>query len=205
MYSFSNHVNDIVKIIVVSLLVFLALQIIYHLIHSSNVSSNDDNSESNNISTTNSEVEYEASNETIEQEVTPYLPLPEISQFPIESESTTSAIKSLQEMMNSPQTQQIYRKYEEVILPSSVDASTGGYIGRDYICYKEKIGNQSFVSKNPKCMVCSIDNSNNTQHSNTHTNITSTCVYSDDKNNTNPTVWTKQMCLKKCENVKDKN
>ena len=89
-----------------------------------------------------------------------------------------------------------YKKYDEIVLPSSI-SGTSGYIGRDYICYKNKANDIDFISKRPKCMVCQTDPNNN-NYDNTNTNIISTCVYTDNIQNNDPMVWNKNMCINKC-------
>jgi hypothetical protein len=137
--------------------------------------------------------------ELIKPESELFKPKPESESelFKPKPESESELIKS--ELINlSPiiNTKQIYKKYDEITLPSSVDGKSG-YIGRDYICYKNKANNIDFMSSRPNCMVCQTDPTNN-NYGNTNTNIISTCVYSDNIKNNEPMVWNKNMCINKC-------
>jgi hypothetical protein len=100
-----------------------------------------------------------------------------------------------------PKTKQIYSKYEEINLPSSIGGNNG-YIGRDYVCYRKKIGDQSFVSKRTGCMACQVGD-NTDKYDDTGTNVISTCVYSDNVDDNDPDVWTKQMCINKCAKIEN--
>ena len=117
----------------------------------------------------------------------------------IKPESESELFKPKPELFNLSSiinTKQNYKKYDEITLPSSVDGKSG-YIGRDYICYKNKANNIDFMSSRPNCMVCQTDPTNN-NYGNTNTNIISTCVYSDNIKNNEPMVWNKNMCINKC-------
>lgn len=92
-------------------------------------------------------------------------------------------------------TKQTYKKFDEIKLPSSVGGKTG-YIGRDFICFRDKISDQDFVSKRTGCMACQVDNK---IHPKTETNITATCVYGE--NTTDPSVWTRAMCESECSKL----
>jgi hypothetical protein len=119
----------------------------------------------------------------------------EIAQYPIGQQNVNPIL---------PETKQTYKKYDEITLPSSLSPTTGGYIGRDYICFRNKLGDTSYVSKNSGCMACQVDNSGkNNNYSNTQTNVVATCVYTTDPNNTDPSVWTKQMCINSCAKLTD--
>jgi len=106
---------------------------------------------------------------------------------------------------NLPQTKQIYDKYDSIVLPSSL---SNPYIGRDYVCYRQMIGNQQFVSNRPHCMACQVDKRINSQkYAGTNTNIISTCSYTDDSlvNPTDPSIWTKSKCMIACSEMQDQS
>lgn len=93
----------------------------------------------------------------------------------------------------------IYKPYEEVYYPSSIDDNN--YISRDYICYRDKIKDQDFVSKRKGCMACVIDPTNKINKV-TGSNILSTCIYGSDANAlVDSTIFSKQKCLVTCEEV----
>jgi len=92
-------------------------------------------------------------------------------------------------------TKQTYKQFDEVKLPSSIGGEAG-YIGRDFICFRDKISDQDFVSKRNGCMACQVDNK---MHAKTGTNITATCVYGE--NSTDPSVWTRAMCESECSKL----
>lgn len=130
------------------------------------------------------------------------------SSVDIDINDNHTAIEAVQEIIKETpkaKTQQIYEKYEEIMLPSNLEYSSGGYIGRDFVCFRDKLSNNEFVSKNPQCMACQVDTTGKKTYGNTQTNIVATCAYSDDKNNTDPTIWTKQMCTNACGKLKDIN
>jgi hypothetical protein len=133
----------------------------------------------------------------------------QVNSYPIGNPSTPS-IAVVQECVQSapiqPATKQQYNKLDEITLPSSISNSTGGYIGRDFVCFRSKLGNEAYVSKNTGCMACQVDKSGkNNNYGGTLTNVISTCVYTDDPNNTDPNIWSKQMCISACEKLKDVN
>lgn len=98
-------------------------------------------------------------------------------------------------------TKQIYAKYDEITLPSSTDA-IHGYIGRDQICFRHKLGDIGFMNKRPKCMACQVDTrSGSTQHLNT--NVITSCVYAENSDPNDPTIWTKQQCIDNCKLLVD--
>ncbi len=101
-------------------------------------------------------------------------------------------------------TKQTYKKFEEITLPSSI-SYPNGYIGRDYICYRKKIGDQDFVSKRGGCMACQINNKDIDKTGNTHTNVVSSCVYSDKLDPNDMSIWTKEMCIDQCTKMPDVN
>jgi len=93
------------------------------------------------------------------------------------------------------QTKQTYKQFDEIKLPSSIGGEAG-YIGRDFICFRDKISDQDFVSKRNGCMACQVDNK---IHAKTGTNIIATCVYGE--NSTDPSVWTHAMCESECSKL----
>ena len=100
-------------------------------------------------------------------------------------------------------TQQIYNKYDEITKPSS-NGKPNGYIGRDFVCFRGKDGDHTFMSKRTGCMACQVDSRQNSEkYEGTQTNVISTCVYSDDLDPNDQSVWTKDMCRSKCEKIKD--
>lgn len=132
----------------------------------------------------------------------------QINSYPI-GDTINNAIAVVQECVQSAPvqtTKQIYTKLDEITLPSSISASTGGYIGRDFVCFRGKMGDASYVSKNNGCMACQVDKSGkNNNYGKTQTNVISTCVYTDDPKNTDPSIWTKQMCEASCGKIQDVN
>jgi len=117
----------------------------------------------------------------------------------MESSINSSIIKNL----DIPPTKQIYSKYDEITLPSSIDLPNG-YIGRDYVCFRSKIGNNDFVRKRNSCMACQVDKkTNNSVYDNTNTNIISSCVYSTEENSNDASVWTHKQCQDKCSTMED--
>lgn len=97
---------------------------------------------------------------------------------------------------NLAQTKQTYKQFDEITLPSSIDGKMG-YVGRDFICFRDKISDQQFVSKRNGCMACQVDN--NKVNPITGTNVVSTCVYGDNIND--PSVWSHAMCESKCSQL----
>lgn len=91
------------------------------------------------------------------------------------------------------QIQKKYKKYELITKPSNLDPQTGGYISRDFVCYRYMLSDQDFVKKRPYCMACQVDTSDSPNSQNrggTGTNVISTCVYGDDKS--------EQQCREQC-------
>lgn len=118
------------------------------------------------------------------------LPLPPSSTFPrrVATEEDT----------NTPRTRQIYKKGDEIVLPSSL---SGPYIGRDQICFRTKLGDTDFMGARSGCMACQVDTrANHKTYDNTKTNVMSTCVYGSSGT---PNVFTKEQCVKQCSTVKD--
>jgi hypothetical protein len=100
-------------------------------------------------------------------------------------------------------TKQIYKKYDEIVKPSSISGNTG-YIGRDYVCFRDKLGDQQFVSKRNGCMACQVDNRlDSDKYVGTNTNVISSCVYTETDDHTDPAVWTYKMCKSECAKAKD--
>lgn len=113
-----------------------------------------------------------------------------------EQEQVQEQVQVLKQLENN--TKQIYKKGDEVYLPSSITGEFG-YIGRDRICFKNKIGDQEYVSKRSGCMVCDIDSTNNINNI-TGTNILSTCVYGTDSEEiANGTLLSRIGCELKCQ------
>ena len=105
----------------------------------------------------------------------------------------------------TPLTKQYYLKGEEITLPSSVSQPTG-YIGRDNVCFRSKLGDIPFMNKREKCMACQVDNRTKWQtYDGTNTNIISTCLYSDNPNEHDPSLWTKAHCQAECNKLQNIN
>lgn len=99
-------------------------------------------------------------------------------------------------------TKQIYEKGDEVTLPSSL-SQPDGYISRDMVCFRNKLGNIDYMKKRAGCMACQVDSrADKKMYNGTNTNIISSCVYSKDKPD-DPSVWTKDQCVAMCAKVKD--
>lgn len=99
-------------------------------------------------------------------------------------------------------TKQKYQKYEDILLPSSLNP----YIGRDFVAYKGKYFDKNYVSKRPGAIACQVDNSINWQSQNydaSQTNIISSCAYTLDNTSNDPYVWTKSQCVNQCSNLAD--
>jgi len=99
-------------------------------------------------------------------------------------------------------TKQFYKKYEEIMLPSSLQP----YIGRDRVAYRGLLGKQGFVSKRPGVMACQVDTSNNWQSQNydgTMTNVVATCAYTINDSSDDPNIWTKSQCITECARLQD--
>lgn len=100
--------------------------------------------------------------------------------------------------------QQIYKKYDEIIKPSSTKPNS--YIGRDYVCFREKLGDQTFMSKRTGCMACQVDSRKIPEkYGGTETNVIASCVYNENTDPNDKSVWTKNMCLSECAKLKDIN
>lgn len=123
------------------------------------------------------------------------------------SDTLTTPFSELSEPHNSTNIEKdklvktIYKEFDKIVYPSSESLDTGGYISRDYVCYREKAGDINFISKRPMCMVCTINN-NDEINQITRTNIESTCVYASDNEaskDIDGTVWTEDRCIKSCK------
>jgi hypothetical protein len=93
----------------------------------------------------------------------------------------------------------VYNKFDEIILPSS----TTPYIGRDFVCFKEKYTDADYVSKRDGCMACSVDTADDWKtknYKNTATNVMTTCLYSTG-GSSDPSVWNKQQCVDECSKL----
>ena len=96
-----------------------------------------------------------------------------------------------------------YNKFDLIDAPSSLK---NPYIGRDYVCFRQLLGNQKYVQKRPHCMACQVDNKKNPQnYSGTNTNVIATCAYTDDDlvNPADPSLWNKKQCITACAEIKD--
>jgi hypothetical protein len=112
---------------------------------------------------------------------------------------------TIEENLTIPLTKQYYLKGEEITLPSSVSQPTG-YIGRDNVCFRSKLGDIPFMNKREKCMACQVDNRTKWQtYDGTNTNIISTCLYSDNPNEHDPSLWTKAHCQAECNKLQNIN
>jgi len=96
-----------------------------------------------------------------------------------------------------------YKKYQQITNPSSI-SEPDGYIGRDKVCYRNKIGDSDFVKRRFGCMACQVDNDTTKKHNydGTRTNVISTCVYSDKADLENG-IWDENMCREQCGKLKD--
>ncbi len=163
--------------------------------------------------------ELMSSNETNSIDVKPpnALSTPPIdTQPPIHAPITSSEdtkpstiLHTTQEETKKPQcyvlgeTKTQYNKYDSIELPSNI---SNPYISRDYVCFRNMIGDTKFTQMRPHCMACSVDKRNNQKtYDNTNTNIISTCSYTDDSlvNSSDPSLWNKQQCLQACAEIKD--
>ena len=89
------------------------------------------------------------------------------------------------------------------MLPSSIDP----YISRDFVAYKNLVGDSNFVSKRPGAMACKVDKTNDWRFQNydgTMTNIISSCVYTLNDISDDPEIWTKKQCETVCGKINDK-
>jgi len=123
--------------------------------------------------------------------------------------NTESEQKSNTKIINLPiqehknmETKQIYSKYEEINYPSSL-TEPNGYISRDQICFRNKMGDFDFMRKRSGCMACQVDTTQNNKNY-LNTNVITTCLYSDIKNENDKSVYIKQECLDRCAMMQDK-
>lgn len=107
-----------------------------------------------------------------------------------------------EETMKIPTTKNIYQKYEDINLPSSLKKETGGYIPSHYVCFRNKSNNIDYIKKRQKCMACQVDNrlNKNSNYDNTMTNISVTCPYN---NENEPGVFSREDCLSRCAQIND--
>jgi len=104
-----------------------------------------------------------------------------------------------------PSTKQQYNKGDEITLPSSI-SSPLGYIGRDQVCFRGKLGDIGYMKQRPGCMACMVDNRPEKErktYDGTNTNIVASCAYSNEDVPNDPTVWTKQKCIIQCNKIPD--
>jgi hypothetical protein len=93
-----------------------------------------------------------------------------------------------------------YKYGENIIFPSSSDP----YIGRDFICYRDKAGDNNYIRSRGGCMACQVDDKIVSNGSNT--NIISTCVYSLSENpNPGSSIWTHKKCKTSCDALNKKS
>jgi len=120
------------------------------------------------------------------------------------SQPQTSLSESNVSQLQTSATKQIYNKYDEIILPSSIGGASG-YVGRDYVCFRNKIGDQPYVSKRTGCMACQIDTTGGgtKTYAGTNTNIISTCSYADKSDPSDLSLWTKDVCMVQCGKIPD--
>jgi hypothetical protein len=124
------------------------------------------------------------------------------NQEQIMSNLSNSQEEMEQKINHHHKTKNIYKKYEEIILPSSLKQSTGGYIPAHFVRYREKSNNINYIKKRPHCMACQVDNrqNKNSNYDNTMTNISVTCPYSDENIKG---VFTKEDCIQRCSEIND--
>ena len=101
-------------------------------------------------------------------------------------------------------TKQIYNKFEDIELPSSLVKETGGYISKDNVCFRDNINNVEFTNKRDKCMACQVDlrKDKNQNYENTNTNIIATCPYTTSDY---LGVYKEDDCDKICKDIADLN
>ena len=124
------------------------------------------------------------------------------NQEQIMSNLSNSQEEMEQKINHQHKTKNIYKKYEEILLPSSLKQSTGGYIPAHFVRYREKSNNINYIKKRPHCMACQVDNrqNKNSNYDNTMTNISVTCPYSDENIKG---VFTKEDCIQRCSEIND--
>lgn len=99
------------------------------------------------------------------------------------------------------ETQQIYAKYDEIIHPSSL-SGISGYISRDQICFRNKMGDLDYMKKRAGCMACQVDNTKDKKYFNT--NVITTCLYSPEPDTNDKSVYNRQQCIDRCIMLQDK-
>jgi hypothetical protein len=97
-----------------------------------------------------------------------------------------------------------YNKLDEITKPSNLMGEKG-YIGKDQICYRSKLGDIDYMKKRPYCMACQVDKrkDGNMDYDGTYTNIMKTCLYTDNHDPNDSTVWTKDKCIITCRDGKN--
>ena len=129
---------------------------------------------------------------------------PQVAQMSPSSE-LLSSVMTVQESSKSnigpipTLTKTHYNKYDEIILPSSV---ANPYIGRDHVCFRQKTGDHNFVGKRSGCMACQVDQEGK-KYDGTNTNVIATCVYAENSDDYDDSVWTKSKCESRCALLKD--
>jgi hypothetical protein len=101
-------------------------------------------------------------------------------------------------------TQRNYNKLDEITKPSNLTGDRG-YIGKDQICYRSKLGDLDYMKKRPYCMACQVDKrkDGNVDYDGTYTNIMKTCLYADNYDPNDSNIWTKDKCLITCKDGKN--
>jgi hypothetical protein len=122
------------------------------------------------------------------------------TQYEQEEESQEETKEEKEEPIN---VKRIYEKYEDIKLPSSISAETGGYISPHQICFRKRMNDTEFVSKRPGCMACQVDKrpNGNKNYDGTQTNIAVTCPYSLD--DSDPNIFNKAKCTALCSTIND--
>ena len=107
-----------------------------------------------------------------------------------------------EETVKIPTTKNIYQKYEDINLPSSLKKETGGYIPSHYVCFRNKSNDIDYIKKRQKCMACQVDNriNKNSNYDHTMTNISVTCPYN---NENEQGVFSREDCLSRCAQIND--
>lgn len=108
-------------------------------------------------------------------------------------------VKICPEIKKEEEFKRMYNKLDEITKPSNLTGERG-YIGRDQICYRSKLGDTEFMKKRPYCMACQVDirKGGNVDYDGTYTNVMKTCLYADNHDPNDPTVWTKDKCTVTC-------
>lgn len=100
---------------------------------------------------------------------------------------------------------QFYKKGEDIYMPASLDGKLG-YVGRDYICYRHLMNDQSYISKRGGCMACVVDKTKDGKNEVfAGTNVLSTCVFGSDSDALlDDSIWSRKKCEASCEAIPDK-